>query len=122
MIPICSTLLHDARKAFGLDKGRARALGFWTAALPKRNSLRRRRRCSKWLNKGFQGQMAWLEDHFDLRMDQKLVPGARSVISLMYNYFPEEQSLQESAPDRATLWAVITKVLRKKMNSSALGT
>ena len=59
-----------------------------------------------------------LEDHFDLRMDpRKLVPGARSVISLMYNYFPEEQSLQESAPKiaRYALGRDYHKVLRKKM-------
>ncbi len=45
----------------------------------------------KWLNKGYHGEMGYMTHHFDLRVDPtKLVPGARSVISLIYNYFPAE--------------------------------
>lgn len=44
-----------------------------------------------WLNKGFHGQMAYMENHFEKRLDpRKLVPGAKSVISLLYNYYPED--------------------------------
>ena len=100
-------------------KEQARALGFLDCRIAKADFLEEEAPLfEKWLNKGFQGQMAWLEDHFDLRMDpRKLVPGARSVISLMYNYFPEEQSLQESAPKiaRYALGRDYHKVLRKKM-------
>jgi epoxyqueuosine reductase len=47
------------------------------------------RRLESWLNKGYHGQMAYMENHFDLRVDPaKLVPGARSVITLLKNYFP----------------------------------
>ena len=43
----------------------------------------------EWLKRGYQGKMGYLEDHFDKRLDPtKLVPGARSVISLLYNYYP----------------------------------
>lgn len=44
---------------------------------------------SKWLDKGFHGDMKYLENHFDLRIDpRKLVPGAKSVIVFAKNYFP----------------------------------
>jgi epoxyqueuosine reductase len=44
-----------------------------------------------WLNQGYHGKMKWMENHFDKRLDpRKLVPGAKSVISLLFNYFPSE--------------------------------
>lgn len=49
------------------------------------------RRLESWLNKGYHGTMTYMENHFDLRIDpSKLVPGARSVITLLMNYFPAE--------------------------------
>ncbi len=48
-------------------------------------------RLENWLKKGAHGKMSYMENHFDKRLDPtKLVPGAKSVISLLYNYFPEE--------------------------------
>jgi epoxyqueuosine reductase len=50
------------------------------------------RRLESWLNKGFHGGMGYMENHFELRVDPaKLVPGAKSVITLLLNYFPSEQ-------------------------------
>lgn len=50
------------------------------------------RRLEAWLSKGFHGGMAYMEKYFDLRVDpRKLVPGARSVITLLKNYFPSQQ-------------------------------
>jgi epoxyqueuosine reductase len=50
------------------------------------------RRLEQWLNKGMHGNMQYMENHFDMRIDpSKLVPGAKSVITLLLNYFPEEQ-------------------------------
>ncbi len=55
------------------------------------------RRLESWLTKGFHGSMGYMENHFDLRVDpSKLVPGAKSVITLLMNYFPEKKQL----PDR----------------------
>ncbi|MBK8610540.1 MAG: tRNA epoxyqueuosine(34) reductase QueG [Chitinophagaceae bacterium] len=52
------------------------------------------RRLENWLNKGMHGTMQYMENHFDLRIDpSKLVPGAKSVITLLMNYFPEEQQV-----------------------------
>lgn len=49
------------------------------------------RRLETWLNKGMHGNMAYMENHFDLRVDpSKLVPGAKSVITLLLNYYQEE--------------------------------
>lgn len=46
-------------------------------------------RLEAWLKRGYQGRMAYLENHFDKRLDPRLlVPGAKSVVSLGYNYFP----------------------------------
>ncbi|HEY5690344.1 MAG TPA: tRNA epoxyqueuosine(34) reductase QueG [Cyclobacteriaceae bacterium] len=50
-----------------------------------------------WLNKGYQGKMSYLENHFDKRLDPTLlVPGAKSVVSLMYNYYPTQNLAQNS--------------------------
>lgn len=57
------------------------------------------RRLEEWLNHGYHGKMAWMENHFDKRVDPtKLVPGAKSVITLLYNYFPEDDTPSQAAP------------------------
>jgi epoxyqueuosine reductase len=44
-----------------------------------------------WLKRGFHGKMSYMENHFDKRLDPtKLVPGAKSVVSLVYNYYPQK--------------------------------
>ncbi|MDR6568397.1 MULTISPECIES: tRNA epoxyqueuosine(34) reductase QueG [Chitinophaga] len=50
------------------------------------------RRLETWLNKGMHGNMQYMEHHFDKRIDpRKLVDGAQSVITLLFNYFPSTQ-------------------------------
>jgi epoxyqueuosine reductase len=50
------------------------------------------RRLEAWLHQGMQGTMHYMENNFDLRIDpSRLVPGARSVITLLMNYFPERE-------------------------------
>jgi epoxyqueuosine reductase len=49
-------------------------------------------RLEAWLKKSMHGEMAYMENHFDLRLDPRLlVPGAKSVVSFLYNYFPDPQ-------------------------------
>jgi epoxyqueuosine reductase len=56
------------------------------------------RRLEQWLNQGMQGSMSYMENHFDMRIDPSiLVPGARSVITLLKNYYPSQQQ-QDKAP------------------------
>lgn len=48
------------------------------------------RRLERWLHQGMHGSMQYMENYFDLRIDPtKLVPGAKSVITLLKNYFPK---------------------------------
>jgi len=50
------------------------------------------KRLENWLNKGMHGKMQYMENHFELRIDpSKLVPGAKSVITLLLNYFPAQK-------------------------------
>ncbi len=76
------------------------------------------RRLERWLHKGFHGKMQYMENYFDLRTDpRKLVPGAKSVITLLMNYFPTERQT-ESAPKIAKYaWGTdYHYVIRDKLN------
>ncbi len=54
-------------------------------------------RLEKWLNEGRHGQMQYMENHFDKRLDPTLlVDGAKSVISLLLNYYPEETQVDNT--------------------------
>lgn len=77
----------------------ARAIGFDHCGIAKAISLDDdAKRLEQWLNKGLHGEMKYMENHFDMRVDPtKLVPGAKSVITLMFNYFPSESQVS-SAP------------------------
>ena len=56
-------------------------------------------RLEKWLNENKHGTMQWMENHFDKRLDPRLlVPGAKSVISLMYNYYTPQKQTDLDAP------------------------
>lgn len=81
--------LHHTR----LIKRFSQELGFDHCGIAKAEQLDEdARRLEKWLSKGMHGQMGYMENHFDLRIDPtKLVPGAQSVITLLMNYFPGQQ-------------------------------
>jgi epoxyqueuosine reductase len=76
------------------------------------------RRLEEWLNAGYHGQMTYMEGYFDLRVDPtKLVPGAKSVISLLYNYHTKETQVDGDAP-RLSKYAYgrdYHKIVRKKL-------
>lgn len=62
-------------------------------------------RLEEWLRRGYQGKMSYLERNFDKRLDPtKLVPGAKSVVSLVYNYYPPETH-QENKPFKIAKYA-----------------
>jgi epoxyqueuosine reductase len=75
-----------------LIKSIAKELGFDYCGISKAERLQEEeQRLDEWLSKGYQGKMSYLENHFEKRLDPSLlVPGAKSVISLIYNYFPPE--------------------------------
>jgi epoxyqueuosine reductase len=80
-------------------KKTAASLGFDHCGIAKAKPLDEdARRLEQWLQNGYHGSMAYMEKYFDLRIDpSKLVPGARSVITLLKNYYPSQQQ-QEAAP------------------------
>ncbi len=71
----------------------ARELGFSFCGIAKTEFLSEEApKLEEWLKRGYQGKMGYLENHFDKRLDPtKLVPGAKSVVSLVYNYSPQER-------------------------------
>jgi epoxyqueuosine reductase len=70
----------------------AQDLGFQFCTIAKAEFLEDQApKLEDWLKQGYQGQMSYLENHFDKRLDpRKLVEGSRSVVSLAYNYFPNQ--------------------------------
>ncbi len=71
-------------------KAIATQLGFTFCGIAKAEFLEDEApRLAEWLKRGYAGKMSYLENHFDKRLDPTLlVPGARSVVTLVYNYFP----------------------------------
>jgi epoxyqueuosine reductase len=80
-------------------KKTATELGFSYCGISKAEFLEEEApRLEEWLKRGYQGKMSYLENHFDKRLDPRLlVPGAKSVISLMYNYYPDKDLAAEKA-------------------------
>jgi epoxyqueuosine reductase len=74
-------------------------------------------RLEQWLNKGLHGSMQYMENFFDLRIDPtRLVPGARSVITLLKNYYPSEH--QKTATPKISKYAYgkdYHEVIKKKL-------
>jgi epoxyqueuosine reductase len=68
----------------------AHALGFSFCGIAEASFLEAEApKLEAWLKRGYHGKMKYLENHFDKRLDPRLlVPGAKSVVSLMYNYTP----------------------------------
>src|SRR4051812_47281771 len=55
------------------------------------------RRLESWLSQGMHGTMSYMENHFDMRINpSRLVPGAKSVITLLLNYYPAQQQNEEA--------------------------
>jgi epoxyqueuosine reductase len=78
-------------------KQKAQALGFSYCGISKAEFLNEEApKVETWLRRGYQGKMSYLENYFDKRLDPTLlVPGAKSVVSLIYNYFPERDLASE---------------------------
>jgi epoxyqueuosine reductase len=84
--------VHNLNQHSFFIKNLASRFGFDHCGIAKAQKLDEdARRLETWLSKGMHGDMKYMENYFDLRVDpSKLVPGAKSVITLMLNYFPEE--------------------------------
>lgn len=79
-------------------KSEALALGFSACGISKAEELTEdSRRMEQWLEKNMHGEMSYLERNREKRYDvRKLVPGALSVITVLYNYNPEDKTLEKA--------------------------
>ncbi len=81
-------------------KEKALALGFMFCGVSKAEFLEDEApNLEKWLRRDYHGKMAYMENHFDKRLDPRvLVDDAKSVVSLALNYFPEKEQTDPNAP------------------------
>jgi epoxyqueuosine reductase len=79
-------------------KAWAQELGFLSVGISKATFLEEEApKLEQWLKNNFHGQMQYMENHFDKRLDpRKLVDGAKSVISLSYNYYTDQQQASDA--------------------------
>ena len=81
----------------------AERLGFMACGISKATFLEEEApRLESWLSQNHHGEMGYMARNFDKRLDpRKLVPGAKSVVSLSYNYFPNSSQTDKDAPKLA---------------------
>ncbi|WP_370226046.1 tRNA epoxyqueuosine(34) reductase QueG [Mesoflavibacter sp.] len=90
--------MNTKTKYTQLIKTEAKRLGFLSCGISKAQFLDEEApRLEKWLNKNMHGQMSYMQNHFDKRLDPtKLVEDSKSVISLLLNYYPEQTQTEDS--------------------------
>jgi epoxyqueuosine reductase len=83
-----------------LIKQKALELGFSFCGVSKAEFLEAEApEVEKWLENNMHGQMQYMANHFDMRLDpRKLVPGAKAVVSLLYNYYSPLKQKDQMAP------------------------
>jgi epoxyqueuosine reductase len=104
-------------------KQQAASLGFDFCGISKARYLEEEApRLENWLKNNRHGEMKYMENYFDKRLDPRLlVDGAKSVISLMYNYYPEKNQ-REEAPQisKYAYGQDYHEVIREKLNAFLL--
>ncbi len=85
-------MIDSKEKYSKFIKTEAQRLGFLSCGISKAGFLEDEApRLERWLNNNHNGQMAYMANHFDKRLDPTLlVDGAKSVVSLLLNYYPQE--------------------------------
>ncbi|WP_394345718.1 tRNA epoxyqueuosine(34) reductase QueG [Gelidibacter gilvus] len=91
-------MINNKSKYSQLIKTEAKRLGFMSCGISKAQFLEEEApRLEKWLKNNMHGEMQYMENHFDKRLDPtKLVEGSKSVISLLLNYYPEETQIENT--------------------------
>lgn len=86
-------MINNKEKYTKLIKAESKRLGFLSCGISKAGFLEvEAPRLESWLNKNQHGQMSYMENHFDKRLNPTLlVDDAKSVISLLLNYYPSEE-------------------------------
>jgi len=90
--------LNQKQKYSNFIKTEALRLGFLSCGISKVEFLEEEApRLEKWLSEGRNGKMQYMENHFDKRLNPALlVDGAKSVVSLLLNYYPEKTQRKDS--------------------------
>ncbi|OIQ21764.1 MAG: tRNA epoxyqueuosine(34) reductase QueG [Flavobacterium sp. MedPE-SWcel] len=91
-------MIDNKQKYTDFIKTEAKRLGFLSCGISKAGFLEEEApRLERWLKENKNGQMQYMENHFDKRLNPTLlVDGAKSVISLLLNYYPEATQVEES--------------------------
>jgi epoxyqueuosine reductase len=91
-------VIENKSKYSQFIKDEAKRLGFLSCGISKAEFLEvEAPRLEKWLKNNAHGEMRYMENHFDKRLDPtKLVEGSKSVISLLLNYYPQEEQTENS--------------------------
>lgn len=113
-------LLHERTELIRQEAGR---LGFEACGFAKARRLEdQERKLEEWLSGDRHGAMSWMENHFDKRVDPtKLVPGAKSVVSVLCSYHQPElagQQIQEEDKPKISKYAMgddYHQVLKEKL-------
>ncbi|TKC58617.1 tRNA epoxyqueuosine(34) reductase QueG [Pedobacter hiemivivus] len=93
-------MISNASKYSKIIKAEALRLGFMQCGIAKADFLEEEApKLESWLQQNHHGQMAYMENHFDKRLDPRLlVDDSKSVISLTLNYFPDAEQTDPDAP------------------------
>jgi len=91
-------LINNKEKYTKLIKAESKRLGFLSCGISKAGFLEAEApRLESWLTKNQHGQMSYMENHFDKRLNPTLlVDNAKSVISLLLNYYPSVEQNKDS--------------------------
>lgn len=91
-------MLANKLKYSAIIKAEAKRLGFLSCGISKAEFLEKEApRLEKWLKNNSHGEMSYMENHFDKRLDPtKLVEGSKSVVSLLLNYYPSKIQTEDS--------------------------
>jgi epoxyqueuosine reductase len=91
-------VINNTTKYSEFIKAEAKRLGFLSCGISKAEFLEvEAPRLEKWLKNNAHGEMHYMENHFDKRLDPTLlVEGSKSVVSLLLNYYPSELQSDDS--------------------------
>ena len=92
--------MPDKYKLSEIIKSEALSIGFLSCGISKAEFLSEEApKLETWLKSGFNGEMSYMERNFDKRLDPRLlVPGCKSVISLLFNYHTEKKIKKDCEP------------------------
>lgn len=91
-------MINNKEKYTQFIKAEAKRLGFLSCGISKAGFLEEEApRLEHWLKQNCHGEMSYMEEHFDKRLNPTLlVSDSKSVISMLINYFPSEEQNQDS--------------------------